>query len=403
MKVINQYISVSDKKKNATAEIYIYGDIADSKWFDEDVTPKEIKDALNEIKDKGTGLKTIELHINSAGGSCYAGNAIFNLLDGYRNKNEVNIKAYIDGIAASMASGIACVADEVFAAENALFMIHKPILLAQGNANDLEKCVLMLNKVEDSLVKNYMRKFNGTEDKLREMLADETWLSADEAKEFGFVDEIVAPIEIAASAKGIKIGDTTFTENIPNFIKDKYASAKIKGKEEKAMEYDNKLMDYGIDEEMFNSIGIESATILDVLEKAKTIKAEPVEQFIDKQIALTTLNCTDITADELLNYAKSWMDTPNIETLKQKANCYDEIVTKAREDAMENAIRAKGDNYNEARVKKMLDALDYTEILEQSNEWQREAENALHAGIRKSVPEKKMENKRRIKPEDYKI
>src|SRR5699024_8786214 len=106
--------------------MYIYGDIADEKWFDEDVTPKSIRDALSEMG----AVKNLDIHINSYGGSCVAGNAIINILDNYRKKNGTSLNVYIEGIAASMGSGIASVGDKVYMASNSLFMVHRPSTIA---------------------------------------------------------------------------------------------------------------------------------------------------------------------------------------------------------------------------------------------------------------------------------
>lgn len=399
MQVINKYVSIDNRKDENLAELYIYGDIEDNKIFDEDVTPKEVKKALDSFEN----VKTIDLHINSGGGSCFAGNAIFNVLDSYRSKHGVTINTYIDGIAASMASGIACVGDKVYAAQNSLLMYHKPLMMAMGNADDFAKNIEILQRTEAALCKNYMRKFKGTEDELKELLKNETWLSADEAKEYGFVDEILEPIELAASAKGITFGSQTFSGKTADMIKNKY-KGKIDEKEKNALVYNEALLDYGINEEMFNSLNMESDSILKIIDAVKdSFKQEPVKQFVDKEKVLNILNCKDITEDELLDFALAGMNAPDVTDIQNKANEFEKIVNKAREDAMACAKRAKGEAFNESRTKKMLDALDYEEIVEQMNEWSAEAKNVLHAGTRVSTPESDIENSKPINVDDYKI
>lgn len=399
MRVINKYVSIDNRKDKNLAELYIYGDIEDNKIFDEDVTPKEVKNALDSFEN----VKTIDLHINSGGGSCFAGNAIFNVLDSYRNKHGVTINTYIDGLAASMASGIACVGDTIYAAENSLVMVHRPLCVCVGNADDFQKKIALLEKTEQTLLSNYMRKFKGTEDELKELLKNETWLTAEEAKEYGFVDEILEPIELTASAKGITFGSQTFSGKTADMIKNKY-KGKIAEKEENDLVYNDALMDYGINEEMFNSLNMESDSILKVIDAVKdSFKQEPVKQFVDKEKALNVLNCKDITEDELLDFALAGMNAPDVTDIQNKANEFEKIVNKAREDAMACAKRVKGDAFNESRTKKMLDALDYEEIVDQMNEWSVEAKNVLHAGTRVSTPESDIENSKPINVEDYKI
>ncbi len=400
-KVINQYMSVSSAE-NDIGELHIEGDIADTKWWDDDVTPKDVSDAL---KDAGA-VKTLEVYINSYGGSCVAGNAIVNIIDDYKRKNGCSVNVYIRGIAASMGSGIAMAGDKVSMANNALFMIHKPIVNAYGNANDLEKTVGVLNKTEEALCKNYMRKFKGTEDELKQLMADETWMTADEAKEFGFVDEITDEVEIAASANGIRVNDNVFDKHVADLMKNKYPNVDLKKKEDKALTYDNKLKDFGIGEDDFAAFDLESDKVMAV---AKVVKEKTaVEPFMDKANVCEALGCEDITAEEVLNYAKIGMNPPTVEPNKEienKASAYDKIVDKAREKAQSNAVRALGNFYNESRVKKMLAALDYDDIIEQSESWNKQAQEELNAGKRVSVNEASYKNNggSEIKNEAYKF
>lgn len=131
---INDYISLV-KNKTETGEILIYGDIMDNKWYDEAVTPKSVLDALN-----GIGKASqLDVRVNSHGGSVFAGNAIFNIIDNYREKNKCNVTAYIDGIGASMGSGIPMVANKIIMHENSMLMVHRPLSFACGNVDDLEE------------------------------------------------------------------------------------------------------------------------------------------------------------------------------------------------------------------------------------------------------------------------
>lgn len=399
MRVINKYISFSDKAKNESGEMYIYGDIADEKWYDEDVTPKSIRDALSELG----AVKNLDIHINSYGGSCVAGNAIINILDNYRNKNGTSLNVYIEGIAASMGSGIASVGDKVYMASNSLFMVHRPLCMAYGNADDFEKTIQVLQKTEDGLIQNYMRRFKGTEDELRQMLSDETWLSADEAKEYGFVDEVIGGAKIAASANGIRIGDQYFEQKVADMIKNKYPNIKL-AKEEKTLTYDEKLSEFGITEDMFATLDMESDKILSIVDMVKeSFKPEPVDSFMDKETALNELGCEDITAEEVLAYAKAGMHPVDTTEISNKATEYDKIVASAKDTALTWAIKAQGDSYNENRMKKYLDVLDYSEIVAQTDAWKEEAKNIFHAGKRVSV---RQDSPKQNEPEninDYKF
>ena len=70
-------------------------------------------------------------------------------------------------------------------------MIHEGWTLAMGNKNDLMKTVGLLEKVDNSIVNDYERKTGQARDQLESWMKDETWFSAEEAKEHGFVDSII--------------------------------------------------------------------------------------------------------------------------------------------------------------------------------------------------------------------
>lgn len=388
MKIINEYISFSEQNNSGIGDMYIYGDIADQKWYDDDVTPVTIRDSLNEMN----GFKEVNIHINSYGGSTVAGNAIVAILDNFKRKNPgTQVNAYIEGIAASMGSGIPMACDKVYMNDNGLFMIHKPLTMTMGNADDLAKTIEVLDKTEDTLVRNYMRKFNGSEEQLRQMMADETWMTADEAKGYGFVDEIVQSAQIAASAKGIKISNQEFNQKIADFVKDKYPTIQIE-KEEKKLNYNEQLKNFGIDEEQFKGY-IENDDVISIVNAAiQSQKQEPVEQFIDKAKAIEFLGCEDITSEQILDYAKKGMNPPDISGIQDKADEYDKIVEDARKEALVNALKAQGETYNESRMKKFLSVLDYKEIMEQNKAWEEQAKKALNAGKRVSSPEQVVSN-----------
>lgn len=370
---------------DSEGDLWVYGDIADDKWYDNDVTPNTIRDSLNEMGNVGT----LNLRINSYGGSCVAGNTIVNIIDNYKRKTGAKVHAYIDGIAASMGSGIAMAADYIFMAENAIFMVHKPFSVAVGNSDDMEKEKEILDKVEDTLVKNYMRHFNGTEDEMRQLMADESWLTADEALEYGLCDEIVPAVAVAASAKGIRINNQEFSHEE---LKDRFKETEV----ENVFEYDDRLNEYGIDEEDFNDFGIDANTALIVA--SSVTKPKNLVKVKNKFWTNEDDICSDedeiihlvsqvknalgkvVGPKEILDLAKAGM---NIDpAIDNKAKEYDKLVNAAIEDAIKSGIKAKGDSFNDTKWKKILNGLDYSEIIDQKNEWEAEAKLVLKAGKR---------------------
>lgn len=409
---INNFLTAVSN--DSEGEIWVYGDITSDKWSDDDVTPTSIRDALDSMGPVGT----LNLRINSYGGSVYAGNAIINIIDSFRKKNKVTVNAYIEGIAASMGSGIPMVADKIYMAENAMMMLHKPFTIVVGNSNDLQQQIEILQKVEDTLVKNYMRHFKGTEDELRDMLADETWLTADEALEYGLCDEVVEAVEVAASAKGITINGREFRHDA-----DKIAAKFIPGTPiakvdppappaepknkpkgvSKVFEYNDKLKDYGIDEETFKTFNMEADAALGVLDHAVIPSAMTEGEIVVSESDITNALGKEMTIEEVLNLAKAGMEVDN--SAAEKAKAYDKLVNAAIDDAIKNGIRAKGDNFNEATWKKVLSGLEYDEILALSKEWDEEAKAVLHAGQRVSEPWKPTgpTNNNLVNPDDYSL
>ena len=117
----------NQEEVGAERVLELYGTIAETSWFDDDVTPKMFHDELF----AGSGPVTIWL--NSPGGDCIAASQIYTMLMDY--KDDVTIK--IDGIAASAASVIAMAGTRVLMAPTALIMIHNPMTMAYGNGTQV--------------------------------------------------------------------------------------------------------------------------------------------------------------------------------------------------------------------------------------------------------------------------
>lgn len=139
----------------------------------------------------GSPTGDVEVRLNSPGGLVSEGLAIYNAL---RPRKPT---VYIDGVVASIASLIAMAGATIVAAENSLLMIHDPWTDATGNPAQLRRTADLLDKHLDAMVGAYARS-GVNESRLRSMMADETWMTADEALDLGFVDEIGEPLRYAA-------------------------------------------------------------------------------------------------------------------------------------------------------------------------------------------------------------
>jgi len=203
------------KNKSDKAEIWIYDYIGKDMWTGEGVSAKDFQKELAGIK-----ASQIDLHINSPGGDIFDGLAIYNLL----KQHPANVTTFIDGWAASIASIIALAGDQVLMAENGQYMIHEPEGLVMGKSSDMRKLADVLDHVRDSsLTKTYMAKTGKTEAEINEMLTAETWMSAEQALDEGFIDEISDRMDMAACAKFIPVAVKMGFKNIPETIETKTA------------------------------------------------------------------------------------------------------------------------------------------------------------------------------------
>jgi len=138
--------------------------------------------------------KELNLVISSGGGSVTEGMAIADLITNYPEETT----ATGIGLVASIATVVLLSADKVKMTENAFMMIHRPWSYTMGNSDELEATAELLDKMEAKLLDIYATSVNkrrGYQSNLKEnitkMMAAETWLTAQEALEFGFIDEIV--------------------------------------------------------------------------------------------------------------------------------------------------------------------------------------------------------------------
>lgn len=130
---------------------------------------------------------TITVRINSPGGDVFDSMAIFNALQSHKSK----IITRIESLAASSASFIALAGKEAQAYKNAMIMIHNPWMLAMGDQDDLREMADVLEKISGNMVDIYSGESNVGKKEIKAMMSAETWMTAKEAKEKGFVDTIV--------------------------------------------------------------------------------------------------------------------------------------------------------------------------------------------------------------------
>lgn len=174
-----------------TAEMRLYGEIITDmpenwKYSKEDKSSADFKKAIDEIR--GRGATKLNLRINSPGGVVHESVAMRSILAG-AGFEEINMK--IEGLCASAATVIATLPGaHVSMAPGSEYMIHNPWTITWGNANDIEKEVAHLRSMEESIRSLYTMRTGREEQEIKNWMDEETWFTAEQAKEYGFVDEI---------------------------------------------------------------------------------------------------------------------------------------------------------------------------------------------------------------------
>lgn len=135
-----------------------------------------------------TRADTLHVRINSPGGDVFDAVAIATAI----RQHPANVIAHIDGLAASAATSIATAADQVEMSDGGMYMIHNAWTLAIGNRHDMLDTASLLEKVDGNIQRGYAERTGASIEQVAEWMDAETWFTADEAQEAGFVDEVVS-------------------------------------------------------------------------------------------------------------------------------------------------------------------------------------------------------------------
>lgn len=164
------------------ADIYIYDIIGEDWWSGEGMSGKKFRKTLADLGSP----KEVNVYIDSPGGNVFDGLNIYNQMK--RHKAQFNI--FVDGMAASAASIVAMAGDKITMAQNTFMMIHNAWSVAIGNADDMRKVADELDKISGELADTYVSRTGQDRTRINDMMAAETWLTASEAVDMGFADEI---------------------------------------------------------------------------------------------------------------------------------------------------------------------------------------------------------------------
>lgn len=210
---LNELLQIKNETKEE-ADLYFYGDIVSSwwgAWDDTDQYPEAVKNFLD-----GAKGKKLNIHVNSGGGSVFAGIAIYNMIKNHDGETVT----YIDGMAASIASVIALASDKVVMRTGSTLMIHKPLFSLWGcyNADDFRKMAKDLDSIQECIMQVYKENMaESTDIKTIEKLVNaETYMTSDEAQKY-------FKIEIEESLQAVACQSEYMDKflNVPDSIKNK--------------------------------------------------------------------------------------------------------------------------------------------------------------------------------------
>jgi ATP-dependent protease ClpP protease subunit len=179
-----------------SGDLHIYEAIGEDWWTGGGVTSAKVKDALAALK----GVKTLNVYINSEGGDVFEAKAIYEQLQRFDAEKVV----YVDGIAASAATFIAMAGDRIITAPFANWMIHEAWSGAVGNAADLRAMADLLDLQNRNIAGMYAQRSGRGVDEFLALMAAETWLDAQGAKDLGLTDEIAREDDTAGQSAAAK-------------------------------------------------------------------------------------------------------------------------------------------------------------------------------------------------------
>lgn len=161
------------------SEIWIYDEIGPAWWGL--IDSASVIGALSEMEGK-----RVTVRLNTPGGSVDEGVAIYNAM----KRHPGGVDTVVDSLAASMGSYLLQAGQTRTVAENAMVMIHDPWSIAIGNSSEFRKEADILDKYAGRMVPDYAKATGQSEDEIRALMADETWLAGQEIVDAGFADVV---------------------------------------------------------------------------------------------------------------------------------------------------------------------------------------------------------------------
>ena len=227
----NKFYEIKNIIPNTSADLYLYGEIVtdDTDWWsgEKDETLVGLQSFKKEL-DNLEYISDLIIFMNTPGGEVFVATTICSMLQRLKDSG-TKIHTYVDGLCASAGTFILMMGDDINIYENSVIMIHKPINYCYGNAIDFQKCIDVLNTIENStMIPLYMKKSKVDQEEIKELINEESWLGAERIYEVFNVNLIKEQKQVAACISDL----LEKYKNVPQNLKDK-----IKNKNEPKLDY----------------------------------------------------------------------------------------------------------------------------------------------------------------------
>ena len=221
----NKFYEIKNIIPNTSADLYLYGEIVtdDTDWWtgEKDETLVGLQSLKKELDNLGN-ISDLNIFMNTPGGEVFVATTICSMLQRLKDSG-TKIHTYVDGLCASAGTFILMMGDDINIYENSVIMIHKPINYCYGNAIDFQKCIDVLDTIENStMIPLYMKKSKVNQEEIKELINEESWLGAEQIDEVFNVNLIKEQKQVAACVSDI----FKKYKNVPQNLKDKLKNTK---------------------------------------------------------------------------------------------------------------------------------------------------------------------------------
>lgn len=221
----NRFYEIKNIIPNISADLYLYGEIVtdDKDWWtgEKDETLVGLQSFKEELDNLGN-ISDLNIYMNTPGGEVFVATTICSMLQRLKDSG-TKIHTYVDGLCASAGTFILMMGDDINIYENSVIMIHKPINYCYGNAIDFQKCIDVLDTIENStMIPLYMKKSKVDQEEIKELINEESWLGAERIEEVFNVNLIKEQKQVVANVSDI----FKKYKNVPQELKDKLKNTK---------------------------------------------------------------------------------------------------------------------------------------------------------------------------------